>query len=83
LFYTSNIVALVIFILLQFTSFPIYKKILLKLENFFIAGTRITSLEGEVEMVINECAISILDSEFDEWVDVDFTALSNYFYFSK
>ena len=34
-------------------------------------------------MVITECAISILDSEFDEWVDVDFTALSNYFYFSK
>lgn len=34
-------------------------------------------------MIIIESAISILDSELDEWVDVDFTNLTNYFYFSK
>ncbi len=64
-------------------SFPVYKRILSKLENFFVAGTRLTLNECEVELSIVECSLILMEDQSESFINVNFTELTNYFYNPK
>ena len=75
-----NILSFIVFNALKIASFPLYKKIIEKLEFFFMIGTRLTQSECENEINVAESALILIENEDEEYMRTDFSTLVDYFY---